>query len=211
MLVGIGQKNQNKLEGIAEGAFKGLVSLLPPVFGIALGAWDGYSNARWVEFIEELTYKVSRIEEKKIDFEYIKSEEFYDLFQKSCKVRLQHRSKLKAKFILDMITESISKDCDLRFNTNLKERFLVLIDDMSDVELLVFSDFAKHEYAQKSRADVYNEKDKPTTIALDELYAKEMLKDADTWDKHIELSALGKEFFEYISILSNQDLSKATT
>lgn len=204
MLEGISEDIQNKLEGLAEGALKSLFSLIPP-FAIVLGAWDGYKSARLVEFVEELSNKISRIDEDKIDAAYIESEEFYDLFQKCLRVRLQHRSKLKAKFILGLITESVSKDRNQRFNTSIKESFLTLLDEMSDVEQVFLSDFAKGEYKKKSRRDVYQGKDPYTAIALDALYTKGILKDADTWEKCIEISALGREFIEYITILGNQN------
>lgn len=203
MLVGINKSTQNKLEGATQGAFKSLFSLIPP-FSIALGAWEGYQDARLTELINELTDRVSRIENDNIDFEYIESEECYDLIQKGLKIRLQHRSKLKAKFICNMIVESVSKNRDPRFSTSLKESFLALLDEMSDLEQEFLRDFNKGEYEQKSRNDVYKEKDASAAIALDGLYRLEILRDADTWQKWIEVSALGREFIEYIKILSHQ-------
>lgn len=202
MLEGLSKSTQNKLKGTAEGAFKSLFSLIPP-FSLALGAWDGYQNARAIELMEELLEKIARIDDKKIDAAYIESEEFYDLIQKSFKIRMQHRSKLKAKFVINLITESVCKDRDSRFNTSIKETFLVLLDGMSDIELIFLSDFAKGEYFEKSRRDVY-QGDNDKSIALDVLYTKGILKDADTWVKHIDVTKLGQEFIEYIKILSKQ-------
>jgi len=201
MLVGLNKSTQNSLVGLTEGAFKSLFSLIPP-FSIVLGAWDGYQSARFKEFVEQLSEKIALLEQDKIDFPYIESEEFYDLIQKCFKIRLQHRSKLKAKFILNLITESLHKERDLRFDTSIKESFLSLLDEMSDLELIFLSDFAKGEYEGKSRSDVYQSKNGSQAIALDALYAKEILKDADTWEKAIEISMLGREFIDYVTLLS---------
>lgn len=54
-----------------------------------------------------------------------------------------------------------------------------LLDEILDLELIFLSDFAKGEYEGKSRSDVYQSKNGSQAIALDALYAKEILKDAD--------------------------------
>lgn len=137
--------------------------------------------------------------------EYLKSEEFYDLFQKGFRIFLQHRSKMKAKFILNLISESTSKDRDIRFNTDLKEIFLTLIDQMSDDEQIFLSNFSKGKFQGKSRMDILQEKNVSQNIAMNGLFAKRILEDDDTWQNHFGISALGQEFMEYIKILANQD------
>lgn len=201
MLVGLNKNVQNRLVGSAEGVFKSLFSLIP-LFSVILGAWDGYQNARSAEFVQELSERIALIEQGKIDDTYIQSEEFYDLIQKSFQIRLQHRSKLKAKFIVNLIIESMHKERDPRFDTDMKETFLSLLDGMSDLEQIFLSEFAKGKYKDKSRNDVYQNSDDSRAIALDALYTKGILKDADTWEKAIEVSMLGREFIEYITILS---------
>jgi hypothetical protein len=57
MLVELNKSTQNSFEGLAEGAFKSLFSLIPP-FSIVLGAWDGYQSARFKEFVEKLSEKL---------------------------------------------------------------------------------------------------------------------------------------------------------
>lgn len=79
-----------------------------------------------------------------------------------------------------------------------------LLDDMSDLEQIFLSDFAKGEYEGKSRNNVYQSKNGSNAVALDALYAKEILKDADTWEKAIEISMLGREFVDYVTLLSKQ-------
>jgi len=61
-------------------------------------------------------------------FTFNESEEFYDLIQKCFKIRMQNRSKLKAKFILNLITDSLYKEQDYRFNTDMKETFLLKVN-----------------------------------------------------------------------------------
>ena len=201
MLIGLSKNTQNRLEGLAEGAFKTLFSSIPFV-NIVLGAWEGYQDARFAEFMEGLSERLALIEQNIFDVKYIESEEFYDLIQKCFQIRLQHRSKWKAKFLVNLIIESVHKERDLNFDTGIKETFLSLLDGMSDLEQIFLSDFAKGMYKNMSRSDVYQNQDGFKAIALDALYTNGVLKDADTWDKEIEVSMLGREFIKYITILS---------
>lgn len=199
-LIGISEKKKGLLKDLIVGGVKSSLSLFPP-FSVAIGAWEGYQDGRKEHFINELSKRISKIEDEKIDRNFVKSEEFYDLFYKCCRLRLQHRSLKKAEFIVNLIGESISVGRDDRFNVSLKESFLDLIDLMSDIELTFLGKFERGDFPEKTRNDFYKETDKSQAIALDGLYKHGIIKDKDTWDKPIEASVLGREFLEYVKVL----------
>ncbi len=194
---------ERSLKSVAIGCFKTVLLLKYPFLAIPLAAWEGYQSNRTSEFIKELDEKIAEIEFRKIDEEYIKSEEFFDLIQRGLKIRMQHRSKEKAKFIVNLLSESMSIDRDRRFSTDIKEAFLLMIDGMSNEELVFLRDFAQDKYKGKSRDNIYQEGD-GQSIAMDALYAKGILRDEDTWEKHLTVSMLGREFIEYVKILGRQ-------
>jgi len=200
----LSNKTQNWLESISEGAFKGLLSSFP-FLGTFIGAYEGHANFRLDEFLKQLNEKISKIDDKKIDKAYCLSEEFYDLVNKAIRIRIEHRSKHKAQFIVNLIAETIQRERDKDFDTSIKEIFLTLLDTMSDSEQILLANFANGNYKDKTREFFYINEDKLTCIALDSLYSKGIIKNTVTWANTIEFSYLGEEFIKYIKILTELD------
>ena len=61
------------------GGIKGLLSEVPYIGGFVMGAWDGYHESRSQDFINELSAKLNKLDETKVDNDYIQSEEFHDI------------------------------------------------------------------------------------------------------------------------------------
>lgn len=205
MLVGLSKESKKILADVSLGALQSIFCLIPGCSAF-LGAWEGYQKNRLEEFVNELSKIVEGIEENKLDVRYIESEEFFDLIQKCFRIRMQHRSKLKAKYINNMLKESISIDRDIHFDTSIKEVFLTMLEQMSDAEQLFLSSFANGDYKNKSREDIYQQNVTQNSIALDLLYAKGILKDEDTWVKYIKGSILCDEFIAYIQALAKHEM-----
>lgn len=190
----------------AIGAIKGLISSIPLVGGPIIGAWDGFGSSRLDDTIKQLSTRIEKLGEEKIDMTFVKSEEFIDLLHKGLRIRLQHRSKQKAKFIYGMLIESISQDRDLRFSTALKESFLSILDQLSDEEMIFLHDFSHGKYTGKSQDDIYQIGDKEG-IAMDGLLAKRILRIDSTWEQNIAESMIGREFITYLKLLAYEDAS----
>lgn len=190
----------------AIGAIKGLISSIPFVGGPIIGAWDGYASSRLDDTIKQLSIRIEKLGEEKIDMAFVKSEEFVDLFHRGLRIRLQHCSKQKAKFIYGMLIESIGQDRDLRFSTALKESFLSILDQLSDEEMIFLHDYSLGKYTGKSQDDIYQIGDKES-IAMDGLLANRILRIDSTWDQNIAESMIGREFMAYLKLLAQEDAS----
>ena len=116
------------------GIIKGLFASIPFIGSSIVGALDGYWSSRFEETVEHLTTAVIRLAEEKIDKQYIESKEYLDLLTLALRIRMQSRSRQKAKFILGMLLESMQKNRDERFQTSDKESFVQLLDRLSERE-----------------------------------------------------------------------------
>lgn len=197
-------QNTNTLKNAVIGATKGLFSSIPIIGSIIIGAYDGCLSSRHADFIEQLSNRINSLQNEKIDMEYLKSEDFQDLLMKGYNLRMEHRSKLKAKFIYGTLIESLCKDRDHRFSTSLKESFLAILDQLTDEELEFLSEFVEGQYREKSENDIY-QMGLRNGIAIDGLLAKRILKPQDSWNQHIQLTIFGREFIAYIKLLAQQD------
>lgn len=189
---------------IAGGSFKGMVSNILFIGPILAGAWEGYCNYKLEDTIQELSKRLEKLGEEKIDKDFLVSEEFVDLFQKAVRIRLQHRSELKAKFIYGLLGESLELNHDPRFTTNIKELFLTILEQLSDEEILFLYEFSKGTYNGKSTDDVYKMTNNEG-IAMDSLLAKRIIREESTWEKHLIESSFGHEFMEYLKLLAKKD------
>ncbi len=198
------EPNQTKhLKKAATGGIKGLISSIPFIGSTITGAWDGYWASRAQDTIDQLSQAIIRIGEEKIDKEFISTEEFLDLFQKSLHSIMHSRSKKKAKFIIGLLTETLRKDRTTDFSIALKETFLFLLDQLTDEEMGFLYSFSQGEYLKKSKDEIYKIGDRCKGIALDGLIAKGILREDNTWEKKIVESMLGQEFICYIKLLAN--------
>lgn len=146
--------------------------------------------------------KVKRIDSQKLDKEYIQSEEFVDLLSQAMRARIRHRSQEKAKVLLQLINNCICIDRSNRYETDFKETFIWIIDQLTQSEMKFLADFSEGVYQEKCRSDVYESGRKSDSIALDGLVSKGLLGDDDTWAKCIKATTLGEEFLEYLKFLN---------
>lgn len=194
------------LKQAAIGGFKGLIASIPYIGSPAMEAWDGYWNSRLQDTVDQLSAAIIRIDEEKIDKEYIESEECADLFYIAFRIRMQSRSEKKAKFILGMLLESVQKNRDIRFQTSQKESFLFILDQLTEEEMDFLFHFSQGVYNQKSKNDIYQIGDNRQGIAVDSLLSKGILREDNTWSKHLAESMLGREFIAYVKILAKHRL-----
>ena len=190
-------------EQVFIGTIKGLISSIPFIGGAIIGALDGHLNQRLEDTIKQLSIGIEKLGEEKIDKKFIMTEEGIDLFIKCIRTRLKHRSQQKAKFIYGLLIESNTIDRDLRFSTDLKEKFLNIIDKLSDEEMIFLKDYINGKYKEKSQKDIYQMSDKEG-IALDGLLAENLLRPDDTWVKHIVETKLFCEFLAYLKVIAKE-------
>lgn len=195
---------KNHVKQACNGLFKGLIASIPFIGSPITGAWDGYWGSRLEETVELLTAAVDKLGEEKIDTQYVTSEEYLDLFTLALRTRMQSRSKQKAKFILGMLIESMQKNRDERFQISEKESFLFLLDRLTEREMDFLYRFSKGEYSGKSKNDIYQSGD-DLALAVDGLLTNGILREEDTWQKHLAESMRGREFVAYLKILAEAD------
>lgn len=187
------------------GALKGLFSTIHPVIGpLLIGAWDGYQSSRLEEMIQQMSNAIAKLGEEKIDLPYILGEEFYDLFHKAARVRLLSRSIKKVKLIDGLLIESFEKDRNLRFSTALKESFLLVLDQLTDEEIIFLNEFIQDKYKEKSIEEIY-QMGNSEGIVVDCLIAKGILRIDSTWGQHVVESMFGKEFVAYLKIFAKEE------
>lgn len=172
-----------------------------PLVNIMIGAYDGRLTQRQAEFDKEISERISKIEESKVDRLFIESEEYFDLCLRAKNSWMKTRCKKKAMFIAGMLVESLLIDRDARFSTALKEIFLSKLDLLTDDEMSFLRDFLEGAYENKSKDDIYKIGDVKIAVALEGLLGNSILREADTWEKHIKESMLGKEFVAYTKLL----------
>jgi len=192
------------IKGSFKGGLSSVLAFIFPVIGnTIIGAWDGYWNSRKQEAIDQIASAIIKLGEDKIDKEYVLTEEFMDLFNQSLRIRIQSRSHQKAQFILGMLVETMQKDRNIKFSTSIKETFLSILDQLTEEEMIFLSCFSKGDYIEKSKSDIYQICDDTQGIAVDSLIAKGILREDDTWAKHVVKSKLGEKFLSYLIELAN--------
>lgn len=198
------EKKQIKaIEASINSSIKALVSCVP-VISLILAARDGYQSSRSEDAINELSEKVLNMKQEKIDKEYIESEEFFDLFSKAMRIRLQSRSKEKARFIVGLLVESMRKDRNKVFSGSLKDLFLSILDQLSNEEMIFLHDFSQGSYHQKPKGDIY-QMSEGQGLAMDLLIAKGILTQDSTWDQYVIATTFGKKFIDYIKFLAQEN------
>ena len=195
--------NKSHLMEAGAGSIKSLLSTLSWIGPAAIGAWDGYRGSRLNEFINELSERLNKLDEMKVDKDYIQSEEFYDLFHKALRTIASHRSKIKARFILGLIIESVRNDKDRDFTISQKESFITILDQLSDEEMKLLYNFCAGKYPNMTKDKFY---EKAKGFEIDGLMAKGIL--APGWDQRLRETALGKKFIDYMRILAKESISQ---
>ncbi len=193
------------VKGTVLGMVQGLLSQVP-YFGPAVtGAWQGYSDARDQDLMNQFKNRIEALESTNVDTDYIASEEYYDLFLRCVRIHRLHRSQEKARVILNVLLESLKTDRDERFNISLKEIFLDRLDLMTDQEMEFLRAYNRGEYTAKSKNDIYQGGNDQAAVALDALIAKGILREEDTWEKKVVDSMLGREFIAYLKHISQDE------
>ncbi len=200
--------SKSRFMAAGAGSIKGLLSELPYIGPAVIGAWDGYHASRQDEFVNELSEQLKNLDDKKVDQDYIHSEEFYDLFYKALRIRCLHRSKIKARFILGLVLNSVTNDRDREISTSLKEQFLSILDPLSDEEMKLLYDFSTGEYTRTTKEQFY---EKAKGVEIDGLIAKSILAVDATWDQCIILTAFGKKFVDYMCVLAKEGILVITS
>jgi hypothetical protein len=95
---------------------------------------------------------------------------------------------------MSLIKESISIERDVKFSSELKKRFLSILEGMTNEELIVVGEFAQEKYKGKSRDEIFQKISESKQLAIEGLYAHRILIDEDTWDKIFKNNPL----FHYI-------------
>ncbi len=201
--------NKSRLMAAGAGSIKGLLSELPYIGPPVIGAWDGFHASRLDEFVNELSEQLKNLADKKVDQDYIHSEEFYDLFYQALRMISLHRSKIKARFILGLVLDSITNDRDREISTSLKEQFLSILNQLSDEEMALLYDFSAGKYTRTTDKEQFYEKAKG--VEIDGLIAKSILAVDATWDQCIILTAFGKKFVDYMCVLAKKGILVITS
>lgn len=187
------------------GVFTQMIGNVPVVGGAILGMIDGIQQYRAAQFLEDLRQQVMRLGEDKLDRGYIESEEFSDLLCQAIEARARHRSKMKAKMLVSLVTESMTHDRHRTTLQDSREIFISILDSLTDSEVRFLSDFVKGEFTEKTRSDIYSSDDPGEGICLDGLIAKGVLSMSEAWNQHIEETALGRELIGYLRLLNEFD------
>lgn len=187
-----------------KGGLKALLSELPYI-GPVIGAWEGYHKSRLDDFIAGLSEQFDKLDDKKVDKDYIKSEEFCDLIYKALRIICLHRSKIKARFIIGLVLGSMTNDRDKEVSISLKEQFLLVLDQLSDEEMELLYDFSEGKYTRLTKEQFY---ENAKGVEIDGLIAKSILAVDGTWDQCIIETAFGKKFISYIRILAKESISQ---
>ncbi len=206
LLAGVrGLAEKYKVQEQVAGAFKGLIASVPCIGSPLIGAWEGYHSARMKDAINSLSERVEKLGAEKIDYGYIESEEFVDLFFKILRAIQQSRSRKKAKLFESFLIESMGQDRNLQYSIELKEIFVATLSGLSDTAIEALYLFSKGRFSQKGRESVYQMGDTSQAIAVDELFANGILMREGPWNPPIVASKLGQELIAYLNVLATKN------
>lgn len=112
------------------------------------------SQERFLNFLNELESQIKKIDEKKIDNEFLKSEEFYDLFIQSSNLAVRTRLHEKTKAYAKILTSSLTS----KFDTNINaEDILNIVEGLTenDIKLIrLITEYSKLKDAEKMSSEI---------------------------------------------------------
>ncbi|MFT7899062.1 hypothetical protein VBY74_03670 [Tenacibaculum ascidiaceicola] len=109
------------------------------------------SHERFLIFLNELESQIKSIDENKLDYKYLKSEEFYDLFLQSSNLAVRTRLKEKIKVYARILTSSLISE----FKNNLNaEDILNIIEGLTENDIKLIKLIS--EYLELEDADTIN-------------------------------------------------------
>jgi len=116
------------------------LSLLGP-WGIAVdevlfGIGERVRAKRLEDFVKILSEKIDRSSEQKIDQEYFKSEDFYDLTVNIINASVKTNSLLKHELLSQLFIEGVNEK--IKWETGIAFIFVSYINEMSEKHILIF-------------------------------------------------------------------------
>jgi len=116
------------------------LSVLGPL-GVAVdevlfGIGERSRAKRVEEFVKILSEKIDQISEQKIDREYFKSEDFYDLTVNIINASVKTNSSLKHEVLSQLFIEGINEK--IKWETGIAFVFVNYINEMSEKHILIF-------------------------------------------------------------------------
>lgn len=142
------------LKALVKGAVVG-ACLTHPLGNIILTLMSEISSFRIEDFINQVCDRIKNLEESKIDYDYVTSDEFYDILISGMSVRVKNRSKIKAKIVYQILIESITIERNTNFSADEKVRFLDILNKLIDREIYFLEDFIKGRFQEKTREEIY--------------------------------------------------------
>ncbi|WP_268225143.1 hypothetical protein [Sinomicrobium oceani] len=111
------------------------------------------SQERFQIFLNELENQIKSVDESKLNYSYLESEEFYDLFIQTSNLVIKTRLKEKIKWYSTIMTSSLISD----FNNHMKgEDILNIIEGLTenDIRLIkLISEYLESNDAQRINRD----------------------------------------------------------
>lgn len=107
------------------------------------------SQQRFLKYLEELKIQLNDIDENTVNKEFLKSEEFYDVFSKAAKNAVQERFSVKIKAYALIVKESISGELTVNnFDSNDAERFIEIVSVLNPMDLKIAQVFYERHKAE---------------------------------------------------------------
>lgn len=147
--------SKNDAISIVKGVLVGACLAYPSVGNYILTLMSEISSCRIEDFIDQLCKRIKNLEESKIDFDYLKSDEYHDILIHGMRVRTENRSKIKAELLYQILIESIAIERNTSFSADEKVRFLDILNKLIDIEIKFLDDFIKGSFQEKTREQIY--------------------------------------------------------
>lgn len=213
----------SKKELIIEAGVSGVKSIFGavPFVGSALDEivfdyWGRLKQNRLNRFTQEFSEYVKNMNLQNVDIEYIKSEQFIDVFREILSSVVKTNSEKKLAYYKQVLGKQIFK----QNNINFVPTFLDIVDKIDDNEFLMLEYFYKitNDESVKEEHALNIKNGLHTVFGLNEdeylyykisLASKCLLQDVNngTWDEintpyltTVKTTILGNKFIEYLSI-----------
>jgi hypothetical protein len=142
-------------------AFRAAVAAIPVIGGpldiLLSGKAGEYQEQRFQMFLDFLTEDIETLDKKKIDKEYLSSEEFYSHFQLLAERVLREHSEDKIHLLAKALLGSIT----LNVASEMKDKYLSIIADLSEVDVKVLV-MMLDQHAKSTVSGVGNDRGKMT-------------------------------------------------
>lgn len=134
---------------------------LIPIAGGFLATYFGEIRAkrlqeRMIKYITHFTKRLGELEQNKVDKEYMKSEEFAELFVKGVEQAARSSSERKIKRFADILVNNVLMDSQSRFRT---ESIISFVDRLSDIDVIVLVSYGlpfKISMRANSRDEIFS-------------------------------------------------------